>query len=252
MKHFPRHIYGLHAVRSALTSNASQVQELWVQDTRKDKRLESLVALAEAAKIPVDRITRRELDALVADAAHQGVVAGIRIEPKRLGEQDLEGLLRGIDGPPFLLVLDGVQDPHNLGACLRTADAAGVHAVIIPRDRAAGMTPVVRKVACGAAESVPLLVVTNLARTLRHLRDAGVWLYGAADSVDKSLYSCDLKGPLAVVLGSEGKGLRRLTRELCDELVAIPMSGVVESLNVSVAAGILLYEARRQRSSAGV
>jgi len=153
----------------------------------------------------------------------------------------------GLDGPPFLLVLDGVQDPHNLGACLRTADAAGVQAVIVPRDRAAGITPVVRKVACGAAETVPVFTVTNLARSLRVLKEAGVWIFGASDDADRTLYDTDLRGPLALVLGGEGKGLRRLTRELCDYLVAIPMAGRVESLNVSVAAGVLLFEARRQR-----
>ena len=156
--------------------------------------------------------------------------------------------LEALTEPAFLLVLDGVQDPHNLGACLRTADAAGVHAVIMPQDRAVGITPVVHKVACGAVESVPIFTVTNLARTLRQLRDAGIWIYGASDAADEELYGCDLQGPIALVLGSEGKGLRRLTREHCDHLLAIPMAGQVESLNVSVAAGVLLFEARRQRN----
>ena len=155
--------------------------------------------------------------------------------------------MEAIDGPPFLLVLDGVQDPHNLGACLRSADAAGVHAVIVPKDRSAGLTATVRKVACGAAETVPLLAVTNLARTLRTLQDAGVWLFGAAGEAEKSIYDIDLKGPLALVMGNEGSGLRRLTREHCDELFAIPMVGTVESLNVSVATGVALFEAGRQR-----
>jgi 23S rRNA (guanosine2251-2'-O)-methyltransferase len=165
-----------------------------------------------------------------------------------LGEGALDDLLDRLDGPPLLLILDGVQDPHNLGACLRTSDAAGVSAVIVPRDRAAGLSPTVRKVASGAAESVPLIQVTNLARTLRWLRERGIWVIGTDDQATKSAYQVDLKGPLAIVLGAEGAGVRRLTRENCDDLVSLPMLGVVESLNVSVAAGVLLYEAVRQRS----
>ena len=163
-----------------------------------------------------------------------------------LPEQALPDFLAALEEPAFLLVLDGVQDPHNLGACLRTADAAGVHAVILPKDRAVGITPVVHKVACGAVQSMPVFTVTNLARTLRTLRDAGVWLFGTSDDAGQELYEADLKGSIALVLGGEGSGLRRLTRELCDHMVAIPMAGVVESLNVSVAAGILLFEAVRQ------
>jgi 23S rRNA (guanosine2251-2'-O)-methyltransferase len=169
--------------------------------------------------------------------------------PAARSESDLEALIAGIDGAPFLLILDGVTDPHNLGACLRSADAAGAHAVIAPKDNAVGLTPVAVKVASGAAESVPFVQVTNLARTLDRIKERGIWLIGTADDADATLYETDLQGPLALVLGSEGKGMRRLTRERCDLLLRLPMLGRVESLNVSVTAGICLYEALRQRSS---
>jgi 23S rRNA (guanosine2251-2'-O)-methyltransferase len=242
------HVYGLHAVASLLASRPTAVRTLWIASGAADRRLAGLVAQAEAVAIPVRRIARRELDQRYPAARHQGVVAELQAAAGERGEKSLAAFLDAIDGPAFLLVLDGVQDPHNLGACLRTADAAGVHAVIMPRDRAVGITPVVSKVACGAAESVPVFSVTNLARTLRQLRAAGIWIYGTSDSADANLYQADLRGPLAIVLGSEGKGMRRLTREHCDHLLAIPMAGRVESLNVSVAAGVLLYEAQRQRS----
>jgi len=166
-------------------------------------------------------------------------------------EDDLFALLEHLHEPPFLLVLDGVQDPHNLGACLRSADAAGAHAVIAAKDRAVGLTDTVRRVACGAAEHIPFVVVTNLARTLTHLKEAGLWLVGTVDDARESLYDIDLTGPLALVMGAEGKGLRRLTHERCDFLVRIPMSGSVECLNVSVATGVCLFEAVRQRRKAG-
>jgi 23S rRNA (guanosine2251-2'-O)-methyltransferase len=189
----------------------------------------------------------RELDQLSGQERHQGAIA--RLKPAGIqGEGFLDELLDKVGPQPFVLVLDGVQDPHNLGACLRSADAAGVHAVVVPRDRAAGLSPTVRKVASGAAETIPLVQVVNLARTLRHLKDRGLWLVGAAGEADKDLYTADFKGPLALVMGSEGEGLRRLTREACDFLVRIPMRGTVESLNVSVATGVLLFEAVRQRS----
>lgn len=243
------HVYGLHAVAGLLASRPAAVTTLWVASGAADRRLADLIAQAEAADIPVRRIPRRELDQRYPDATHQGLVAELQAAVSGQGENSLAAFLASLDGPAFLLVLDGVQDPHNLGACLRTADAAGVHAVILPRDRAVGITPVVRKVACGAAESMPVFSVTNLARTLRRLRDAGIWIYGASDDAEARLYDADLRGPLAIVLGSEGKGMRRLTREHCDHLLAIPMAGHVESLNVSVAAGVLLYEACRQRSA---
>jgi 23S rRNA (guanosine2251-2'-O)-methyltransferase len=189
-----------------------------------------------------------QLDKLAAGERHQGVVAELL---PRAGdpETQLEEALEAAGDAPLLLVLDGVQDPHNLGACLRSADAAGVAAVLVPRDRAAGLTPVVRKVAAGAAETVPLVAVVNLARTLRELKERGVWLVGTDDSAEKTLYDAELTGPVALVMGSEGEGMRRLTRECCDQLVSIPMAGAVESLNVSVAAGVALFEAVRQRSA---
>jgi 23S rRNA (guanosine2251-2'-O)-methyltransferase len=209
-------------------------------------RLAEIRALAARSGIQVTTVDAAVLDKLAEGGRHQGVLAEV-VARSGDPETQLEEALEAASGPPLLLVLDGVQDPHNLGACLRSADAAGVAAVIVPRDRAAGLTPVVRKVAAGAAETVPLVSVVNLARTLRELKERGIWLTGTDDSADKSIYDADLKGPLALVMGSEGEGMRRLTRECCDELVSIPMGGAVESLNVSVAAGVVLFEAVRQR-----
>ncbi|MGD8618205.1 MAG: 23S rRNA (guanosine(2251)-2'-O)-methyltransferase RlmB [Gammaproteobacteria bacterium] len=245
------HVYGLHAVASLLARRPAEVTALTVAEGAGDRRLSDLLEAAGAAGIAVRRVARKELDKRFPAVRHQGVVATVAAATPELSEKGLADFLAALAEPAFLLVLDGVQDPHNLGACLRTADAAGVHAVILPRDRASGITPVVHKVACGAVESVPVCFVTNLARTLRQLREAGIWIYGASDAAGQLLYDTDLRGPVALVLGGEGKGLRRLTRELCDYLVAIPMAGQVESLNVSVAAGVLLYEARRQRNQEG-
>ncbi len=242
-------IFGLHAVSSVLERSPDQVIGLWVQANRKDRRLDEVRRQADKAGVRVQAIPRAELDERAPGGRHQGVVAEVRGQAMR-SEKELPALLEAIDGPAFLLVLDGVQDPHNLGACLRSADAAGVHAVIVPKDRSAGLTATVRKVACGAAETVPLLAVTNLARTLRALQDAGVWLFGAAGEAEKSIYDMDLKGPAALVMGNEGSGLRRLTRETCDHMVNLPMAGTVDSLNVSVAAGVCLFEAGRQRRHA--
>ncbi len=241
------YVYGLHAVEGLLANSPGRIAELSVAAGREEGRIAPLLQQAAAADIPVRRVPRRELDALLPNARHQGVIAALRKILPETREQDLPAFIEALQEPAFLLILDGVQDPHNLGACLRSADAAGVHAVIVPRDRAARITPVVRKVACGAAESVPVFSVTNLARTLRLLKQAGIWLYGASDDAEGGLYDTDLSGPLALVLGAEGRGLRRLTRDHCDHLVAIPMAGQVASLNVSVAAGVLLFEARRQR-----
>lgn len=240
-------VYGLHAVMAALQRNDATVVNLWVQRNRQDARIERLREIAAAAGVAVHQAERETLDKMVHGARHQGVVAQCRL-PDMRGEAELDVLLETLHEPALILVLDGVLDPHNLGACLRTADAAGVHAVIVPRDRAVGLTATVRKVACGAAESVPFFQVTNLARTLRTLQEHGIWLVGAAGEAEKGLFDADLRGPIALALGAEEKGLRRLTREHCDLLVHIPMRGTVESLNVSVAAGILLYEAVRQRS----
>jgi len=240
-------VCGLHAVESLLKTRPGAVGELLAAEGRDDRRLNELLERAAAGGISVIRLPRRELDQLLPGSRHQGVIVRLGSTVNALKEADIQPFLDGLDHAPLLLVLDGVQDPHNLGACLRTADAAGVDALVVPRDRAAGMTPTVRKVACGAAETVPVFTVTNLARALRTLKQAGVWLYGASDAAGSSLYEADFSGPLALVLGSEGTGLRRLTQELCDFQVAIPMAGSVSSLNVSVAAGVLLYEARRQR-----
>jgi len=241
-------VFGLHAVRALLEQRTRRVETLLVQSGRRDDRLLELLSLAERAGVPVETHAASQLDTLCSGARHQGVVARIRVTGTR-GEGALDEVLEQCQGSPLLLALDGVQDPHNLGACLRTADAAGAAGVIVPRDRAAGLSATVRKVASGAAEHVPLLQVVNLARTLRDLRDRGLWIVGADAAAERTVYDADLKGPLVIVTGSEGTGLRRLTREHCDLLVRIPMSGSVASLNVSVATGVLLFEAVRQRSS---
>lgn len=240
-------VFGLHSVRTLLQRHPGRAALLLLQKGREDARVNELIQLAQAAGVRIEWRSVDELNKLSSGDRHQGACA--RMKPASvLGEGALDELLDGATSPPFLLVLDGVQDPHNLGACLRTADAAGVHAVIVPRDRAAGLSPTVRKVASGAAESVPLIQVVNLARTLRWLKEREVWIVGTDDQAPKSMYESNLSGPLAVVLGAEGPGLRRLTKEHCDALVSIPMQGVVESLNVSVAAGVVLFEAVRQRS----
>jgi 23S rRNA (guanosine2251-2'-O)-methyltransferase len=248
----PGLIWGLHAVRTALAHGMGQVPELWHDRRRRDRRLQEVLELATRDRVTLHPAERSELDRLTQGANHQGVVARA-VVPAALDETVLEALLDGLGGqPPLLLVLDGVQDPHNLGACLRTADAAGVQAVIAPRDHSVGLTPAVCKVASGAAGRVPYVQVTNLARTLMMLQGRGLWLVGAAGEAAADLYQTDLRGPMALLLGGEAKGLRRLTREHCDLLVSLPMCGVVESLNVSVAAGVLLYEALRQRRGAEV
>ncbi len=244
-------IFGLHAVQAALASGQDGITSIYLDRQRSDRRLQALIGAAEAAGVAVCFVDRVELDRLAGGQRHQGAVAKVRAMGPR-NETFLEELLTGLGEPAFLLVLDGVQDPHNLGACLRTADATGVHALIAPRDRACGLTPVARKVASGAAETVPFVQVTNLARTLRFLRETGIWVVGTAlEGSEGELFDTDLRGPLALVLGAEGKGLRRLTRENCDRLVHIPMAGTVQSLNVSVAAAVSLYEALRQRRTSG-
>lgn len=237
-------IYGIHACRHLLERSPERVLEAWLQEGRHSGGLRELQNQLERAGIVSQAVAAATLDRLTDGAVHQGIVLRCR---QQLAAQDLETLLAG-NSAPLLLVLDGVQDPHNLGACLRTAAAAGADAVIIPKDRAVGLTPVARKAAAGAAEVIPLLSVTNLARTLDELKKAGVWLVGFDGDAELDLYAADLARPLALVLGAEGSGLRRLTRERCDYLVNIPMSGPIESLNVSVAAGVVLFEAVRQRS----
>ena len=239
-----RVIYGIHAVRSALRRDKTQFEEIYVDASRDDPRSRELLEFAEQRHVRVMSVDGERLDGLTGGAHHQGVVAKILDTPL---SRDLDEILDQVTEPAFLLVLDGVQDPHNLGACLRVADAMGVHAVIAPKDNSVGITPVVSKVASGAAEAVPYIMVTNLARSLRDLKDRNIWFIGADESGDQELHQADLSGPMGLVLGAEGKGLRRLTRDLCDRTVRIPMFGSVESLNVSVATGICLYEARRQR-----
>jgi 23S rRNA (guanosine2251-2'-O)-methyltransferase len=240
-------VYGLHAVGAVLERAPERLLELWIAAPRDDARAEELRRRAEALGMRVQAAGNASLAKLVGDVAHQGAVAAVR-PLKPWDEHDLLTRLGEIAGDPLLLVLDGVTDPHNLGACLRTAEAAGVHAVIIPKDRSAGVDGVVRKVAAGAAELIPVAAVTNLVRVLDLLKARGIWVAGTAGEAAQTLYQADLKRPLALVMGAEGGGMRRLTRERCDFLLRIPMAGQVESLNVSVAAGVVLFEARRQRS----
>lgn len=240
-------VSGLHSVTSLLKQNPGRIVCLRVFSGREDRRMQTLLQLASEKNIPVEKVSRDVLDTLAASHQHQGVVAECR-PSRQYVEADLPHLLESASGPPLLLVLDGVQDPHNLGACLRSSDAAGVTAVIAPKDRSVSLTDTAIRVASGAAEHVPFVQVTNLARTLRFLKDHNVWVYGAAAEGEKPLYAEDLSGPVALVMGSEGAGLRRLTAEACDGLLKIPLAGSVSSLNVSVAAGIFLFEAVRQRS----
>lgn len=239
-------IYGVHAVEALLRHHPKRVKQVWLAESRQDPRIQALLALAAESRVSVGNCERREMDAWV-EGVHQGVVA--EVSPSQVwGEAMLEELLDRSEGVPLLLVLDGVTDPHNLGACLRTADAAGALAVIVPKDKSATLNATVRKVACGAAEVIPLVAVTNLARTLEKLQQRGLWLGGTAGEAEQELYQQDMTGPTVLVMGAEGKGMRRLTREHCDYLVRLPMAGSVSSLNVSVAAGVCLFEAVRQRA----
>jgi 23S rRNA (guanosine2251-2'-O)-methyltransferase len=237
-------IFGFHAVTSRIRHEASSVEEIYVDSGRSDRRMQDLIQTAKAAGVRIIQTDDQRLSSIVGTRRHQGVVA-------KAGElslaRNLDELLDAIDGPPLLLVLDGITDPHNLGACLRVADGVGAHAVIAPKDRAVGLNATAAKVASGAAETVPYITVTNLARTLRELKERDIMLVGTSDDVDKTIYDVDFSGGVAIIMGSEGEGMRRLTRETCDVLVQIPMFGSVESLNVSVASGVCLYEARRQR-----
>ncbi|WP_337880482.1 23S rRNA (guanosine(2251)-2'-O)-methyltransferase RlmB [Rheinheimera sp.] len=241
-------VFGIHAVKALFERSPEDVLELFVLKDRDDQRLQPILQQARQFGVSVQFCQRRVLDDKVDGAQHQGVVAKARMQHSG-DEKDL-ALIIEQQTNPLLLILDGVTDPHNLGAILRSADAAGVHAVVAAKDRSVKLTPVVRKVACGAAEVVPFITVTNLARTIRELKDAGVWVVGAAGETDSSIYQTRLTGPLAIAMGAEGDGLRRLTKELCDSLMKIPMAGSVSSLNVSVATGICLFEAVRQRSNA--
>jgi len=242
-----RAIFGFHAVLARLRADAASVTEIYLDENRKDARAKDLVLAAERAGVALMRVPTKRLDGFYGGARHQGVVAMAFDKPAR---ESLEDLLDSLKDPPLLLVLDGVTDPHNLGACLRVADAAGAQAVIAPKDRAAGVGATVSKVASGAAESVPYYMVTNLARTLDELKERSIWVVGADERAEKTLYDSELPASIAWVLGAEGEGMRRLTRERCDLLVRIPMRGSVTSLNVSVASGVCLFESRRRRPGA--
>jgi 23S rRNA (guanosine2251-2'-O)-methyltransferase len=240
-------IVGINPVEGALSNDAARVSELLVEQGQRNARVQELAARAKSLNIPVHHRPREDLDKLAGEARHQGVVA--RYEAPPMGsENDIADLVEQAGQDALFLVLDGVTDPHNLGACLRSAAAARATAVIVPKDRAVGLTPVVRRASAGGADRIPLIAATNLARALRTLKDAGVWITGLAGDTDTSIYGIDLKGPVALVLGSEGEGMRRLTRETCDFVAKIPMPGPMESLNVSVATGVVLFEALRQRS----
>ncbi|KNE28473.1 23S rRNA (guanosine(2251)-2'-O)-methyltransferase RlmB [Achromobacter spanius] len=237
---------GFHAVVARLRHAPESIKEIYVEASRRDKRMQTFIEQAEKAGCRVHPVPMERLDGLSRGTRHQGVVA---LADERQLAVDVDEVLDVIEGPPLLLILDGVTDPHNLGACLRTADAAGVHAVIAPRDRAVGLNATVQRVACGAADTVPYLMVTNLARTMRSLKDRGVWLVGTDDQATESMHQIDARQSMAWVMGAEGEGMRRLTRETCDQLVNIPMLGSVESLNVSVASAVCLYETVRQRKA---
>jgi len=241
-------IYGIHAVRHALQQRPESILEIWLQDGKHGgHEIEQIIRLSGNVPLNIQYVPRSTLERLAGNSVHQGVVVRCRGENAGLPTDLAAVLALTEERPRFFLVLDGIQDPHNLGACLRTANAAGVDAVILPKDRAVAITPVVRKVASGAAETTPVITVTNISRSLRELQDAGVWIVGTDDQAEKSIYDLDLSMSLALVLGAEGQGLRSNTQNHCDYLVNLPMQGTVESLNVSVAAGICLYEVVRQR-----
>ncbi len=239
-------IYGIHAVESAVRNDAENIGTIWMDKNTRNERLRKLLTSIEEAGKRVAPSDQEQLNKLAGSGRHQGVIAEYQ-RVREYDENDLYDLLDALEEPPFLLILDGVTDPHNLGACLRVADGAGVQAVIAPKDNAASLNPTVRKVASGAAEAVPFIPVTNLARTMDTLKDRGIWITATSDKAEQNLYQANLKGPMALVMGAEGKGIRRLTEERCDYLISIPMLGQVSSLNVSVATGVCLYEALRQR-----
>jgi|TARA_Y100000815_G_C13322324_1_gene492781 23S rRNA (guanosine2251-2'-O)-methyltransferase len=240
-------IFGFHSVEAILEKEPERFLEIYALKGREDKRLNPVIDQARKFGISVQFMQRKALDNKANGEQHQGIIANVKAA-RMYSEKDLDEIIAR-EETPFLLVLDGITDPHNLGACLRSADAAGVHAIIVPKDKSAKLNGTARKVACGAAETVPLVQVTNLARTLREIKDAGVWVVGTAGETDTELFDANLTGPMAVVMGAEGDGMRRLTREHCDLLVKIPMAGTVSSLNVSVATGICLFEVLRQRNA---
>lgn len=242
---------GIHAVRAALEQTPEKIVRAWCDQKRQDDRIRKISQQIISSGIPLEVASRKILDAMMKERNHQGVVIEIRL-PSERREKDLLKSIEITTSLPFYLVLDQVQDPHNLGACLRTADAVGVQGIVVPKDNTTGITPTVCKVASGAAESVPIYRVTNLSRTLRNLKKHGLWIIGADGDADQCVFDSDLTGPIALVIGAEGHGLRRLTREQCDLIIKLPMAGTVESLNLSVAAGVLLFECVRQRSNPSV
>lgn len=240
-------VCGFHAVGSAMRRAPGDVRQIWVDRARRDQRLSRLILEAQDLGVPVSKVDKSELDHKGSGVKHQGVVAELILREQR--REDLRGFLEGIHHDPLILILDQVQDPHNLGACLRTAEGAGVDAVVLPKDRAVSVNATVRRVAAGAADRIPVIYVANLFRSLNLLKEMGFWIYGAADDGENLLFQTKFTGSCAIVMGAEGKGLRRLTREGCDQILRIPMSGTVSSLNVSVATGVVLFEVIRQRGS---
>lgn len=242
------YVYGIHAVTALLNNPHRKTKKLYINQERADKRLHELFDLASSQQIPVEKLPLQKMNQRFAELTHQGVVA-VADNLRDYTESDLSNLLAACKQPSLLLILDGITDPHNLGACLRTADATGVDFVVIPKDKSASITSVVSKVACGAAESIPVVRVTNLVRAIETIKQSGVWVYGAAGEATETLYQMNCHSSIALVMGAEGSGLRRLTREHCDGLFSLPMLGSVESLNVSVATGVCLYEVVRQRQN---
>jgi len=240
-------LFGFHAVTVRLKTAPQSISEIHIDATRRDQRMRSFIERAKEAGVKLVDSDDERLKALCGTHRHQGVLARVQALAQQHSLDDVLDGVEAAEGVPLLLVLDGVTDPHNLGACLRVADGAGAHAVVAPKDHAVGLNATVAKVASGAAETVPYLMVTNLARTLKELKERNIWVIGTSDQAEKSIFDVDLKGPVALVLGAEGEGMRALTAKTCDELVRIPMKGAVESLNVSVASGVCLYEALRQR-----
>ncbi|MCG7531219.1 23S rRNA (guanosine(2251)-2'-O)-methyltransferase RlmB [Psychrobium sp. MM17-31] len=238
-------LFGLHSIEAVLNNEPERILEIFALKGRDDERMNRVIGLARQYGVSVSFVGKKALEDRARGESHQGIMANARAARVKT-EADLDAIIEANE-QPFLLILDGVTDPHNLGACIRSADAAGVHAVIVPKDNAASLTPVVRKVACGAAETMPLIQVTNLARTMRDIQARGIWIYGTAGEASQPLFDTKLTGPIAVVMGAEGSGMRRLTREHCDSLVSLPMAGSVSSLNVSVTTGICLFEVVRQR-----
>ncbi len=239
-------IYGIHAVQAALDYSADKIVQAWVDPQRQDKRLNPVLDGLRRHHVDIQKADRKKLDSLSDGKNHQGIVVAVRL-PSVLSEADLKQKVQALSEAAFFLVLDQVQDPHNLGACLRTADATGVHGIITPKDNAAGITPTVCKVASGAAETVSVYQVVNLARTLRWLKQQQIWVVGSSGDSEQTLFELDLTMPVALVMGAEGCGMRQLTARQCDFLARIPMKGTVESLNVSVAAGVMMVEVMRQR-----